>query len=555
MGKKSKEENAPSDIFKSLFGDSPQNAGLSLFTDNPFRRKPQSDSEKDQSSKQDSLGLGLGSGFEETESPKNGDFANPSDDSLMKEEIDLVEPKKNRKRERERNPNSSSESIGKEWVIGKKQKKVTEAEIGKPNSANPNSNAETMDEGKEIRKKKKRKRDEIEAEYEARKYGPIEEIEDGEAEIGRKIVGEKRKAADDSKEMVVSKEAYDDESKLQRTVFVGNLPLKMKRKALLKEFGQFGEVESVRIRSVPILDTKMPRKSAIFKGKINDSVDSVHAYIVFKDEQSAQSALSHNMTEFGGNHIRVDRACPPRKKLKEENAPLYDNKRTVFVGNLPFDVKDEEVYQLFCGLSQLESSIEAIRVIRDSNTSMGKGIAYVMFKTRDAANLVVNKMHLKLRDRDLRLYHARPDSRPPKRKNPTHSWADNSPKKRQSVTYTGMPSNQNDKPKMKAASLSYQGIRASKSGVQKKVSIRPRTNEHGKFESKRRGEAETKDRRTKRPAVAARKATGKRPTVAARKVGVMKGGDGSVRQTGKKRKLESRTPEDSRRDKRARKFK
>lgn len=44
------------------------------------------------------------------------------------------------------------------------------------------------------------------------------------------------------------------------------------------------------------------------------------------------------MMQFGGNHIRVDMACPPRKKMKTET-PLYNIKRTVFVGNLPFDVK------------------------------------------------------------------------------------------------------------------------------------------------------------------------------------------------------------------------
>lgn len=46
------------------------------------------------------------------------------------------------------------------------------------------------------------------------------------------------------------------------------------------------------------------------------------------------------VVQVGGNHIRVDRACPPRKKLKGgDDTPLYDNRRTVFVGNLPFDVK------------------------------------------------------------------------------------------------------------------------------------------------------------------------------------------------------------------------
>ncbi|MCX2959587.1 MAG: hypothetical protein N6V49_12795, partial [Serratia symbiotica] len=36
-----------------------------------------------------------------------------------------------------------------------------------------------------------------------------------------------------------------------------NLPLKVKKKTLVKEFSKFGEVESVRVRSVPILDVSV----------------------------------------------------------------------------------------------------------------------------------------------------------------------------------------------------------------------------------------------------------------------------------------------------------
>lgn len=45
-------------------------------------------------------------------------------------------------------------------------------------------------------------------------------------------------------------------------------------------------------------------------------------------------------------------------------------------------MQDEEIYQFFSGIKELESSIEAIRVVRDAGTSMGKGIAYILFKTR-----------------------------------------------------------------------------------------------------------------------------------------------------------------------------
>ncbi|XP_076898201.1 uncharacterized protein LOC143551706 [Bidens hawaiensis] len=265
---------------------------------------------------------------------------------------------------------------------------------------------------------KKRKRGEIEAEYEKTKLGGLEL--DMVKDEGVKVkIGWKRKEVE--KEELVAKEGFDDEKKLLRTVFVGNLPLKVKKKVLLREFQPFGEVESVRIRSVPLLDDKTPRKGAVIKKQMNDAIDRVNAYIVFKTEDSAQAALSHNMAVVGGNHIHVDRACPPRKKLKGENAPLYDTKRTVFIGNLPFDVKDEELYQLFTGFSNLKDCIEAIRVVRDPGTSMGNGVAYVLFTTKEAANMVVRKHKLKIRERELRFSHAMKtssNSTPSKRKEP-----------------------------------------------------------------------------------------------------------------------------------------
>ncbi|KAK9095516.1 hypothetical protein Scep_026985 [Stephania cephalantha] len=387
-------------------------------------------------------------------------------------------------------------------------------------------------------RKKKRKRAEIEEEYESRDQLVVAKIG---GDVGKRAVGEKRKTVEDPSEMMISKECFDDEDKLLRTVFVGNLPLKLKKKALLKEFGRFGEIESARIRSVPLVDSKTPRKGAIFKGKINESVDSVHAYIVFKDEKAAQASLSHNMAVLGGNHIRVDMACPPRKKLKGEQVPLYDNKRTVFVGNLPFDVKDEEVYRLFCGIEQLRPSIEGVRVIRDPNTSIGKGIAYILFKTRDAANQALRKKHLKLRDRELRLNRAIADSTiadstPSKRKNPMASSEDKSPTKR-----LAMSSYQQHKNNKEArGNLSYQGLKAKKLGVQKKDFIQKKSNVQGNKTPITGNAPEGRVRKNKRPAVAARKAN------------ALKGIVGPGKQTGMKRKVESRTPESSHRSKKAR---
>lgn len=478
MGKKSKESNhETSGAIKSLFSDS-----------NPFRLKPQPEPQPPPPPAE----LGLAS-------------PPPSDDGTTV----AVDAKKRKRDKKLENPNPTRALTP--ISIPKKRKKIENEE----------------DEGENFGKKlKKRKRDEIEAEYEKRKYGEIAETEEVAVSVG-----EKRKAKDVvASEIAASKEeeeGFDDESKMLRTVFVGNLPLKIKKKVLMKEFEQFGEIESVRIRSVPLVDSKTPRKGAIIKGKFNEAIGRVNAYIVYSNELSAQAALALNMSVIGENHIRVDMACPPRKKLKGET-PLYERKKTVFVGNLPFDVKDEELYQLLCGSDPSETNVEAVRVVRDPQTSLGKGIAYILFKTRDAANSICRRDDLKIRDRTLRVCHAKLDTTPSKRKDsvPRTDY----PRKKFAATSDGRSSGKNDKPKPSAASLSYQGLRSSKSGVVKKSGLHPRPSGgqgNRGFEKPR--EVDKQAQKAKRPAVAARKA-----------------------KMMKKRKLETGTPDDARRNKKAR---
>ncbi|GFZ16585.1 RNA-binding (RRM/RBD/RNP motifs) family protein [Actinidia rufa] len=413
--------------FKALFGNDPeQHSPVSIFSDNnPFRRNQIDRSQTPQQSQQErGLGLGFGSA-EDLENDSDGGYENPS----------LVDVKKrNRRGKKPRERRREGPDLGFDLKESLKRGKGKDPYLSFKSMELPK-----QDVGMELNGEQ----------------WDCDEWSSWRGRIGGREVGGKRKKVDDPVEMMVSEEGSDDETKLLRTVFVGNLPLTVKKKVLVKEFSQFGEIESVKIRSIPLLDTKKPRKRAVIQKKINDAVDRVHANIVFKTEQAARASLSHNMAVVGENHIYVDRACPPLKKLKGENAVFDDNKRTVFVGNVPSDVKDEEIYQLFSGIKDLESSIEAIRVIRDSGTSVGKGIAYVLFKTPEkcqtvsvsmlaetthpheifilvfkalskksfifgmqgAANLAVRSHSFNLRDRELSLHLARSNLTPSKRKN------------------------------------------------------------------------------------------------------------------------------------------
>lgn len=93
---------------------------------------------------------------------------------------------------------------------------------------------------------------------------------------------------------------------------------------------------------------------------------------------------------FEDHHLRVDHVSHPAPK---------DNKRTIFVGNLDFEEKEETLWKYFN--SKLDQDVESVRIIRDSKTNLGKGFALVQFKDTLSVNkaLLLNDKPLKLEPR------------------------------------------------------------------------------------------------------------------------------------------------------------
>lgn len=176
----------------------------------------------------------------------------------------------------------------------------------------------------------------------------------------------------------------DDTERLQRTIFVGNISVDVKSSALKKLFREHGAVESVRFRSVAVEGMKVEesgnqgamRKACYIKGKINKDVSGTcNAYIVFKKVESVESALKLNGTVFEGFHLNVDRA------IAKGESSGKDLRRSVFVGNIKFDATDEQLWKWFSErLPNGEKAVERVRIIRDRETRVGKGIGYVALK-------------------------------------------------------------------------------------------------------------------------------------------------------------------------------
>ncbi|KAK5117574.1 hypothetical protein LTR62_004996 [Meristemomyces frigidus] len=243
-----------------------------------------------------------------------------------------------------------------------------------------------------------------------------EVTDEDDAELGAEMIEEDDENPDDmaSPPKHETLQAADNElSKANRTAFLGNVSTtaissNSARKTLIKHLTSFfkdtskdpganPKLESLRFRSTPYASS-IPKKAAYARKEVMDATaKSSNAYAVYSSPQLAREAARRlNGTVVLERHLRVDEVAHPAK---------VDHKRCVFVGNLgfvddesniqqanedegrevrkrgkePADV-EEGLWRCFgkCG------TVESVRVIRDSTTRVGKGIAYVQFEDENA---------------------------------------------------------------------------------------------------------------------------------------------------------------------------
>lgn len=228
----------------------------------------------------------------------------------------------------------------------------------------------TVDRGKQSRKP----RDEDEADQADIDEDPNESLDSEEEEQAEALKAKSVKLRTDKMAQVRhedTKKRIIDEEKEGRTVFVGNLSVNTKKLPLKKLFSQFGKVETVRFRCAGRPDMKTTKKVAVIKQTFHDNRDNICAYVRMSSISEAEAACSLNGSCVEGFTIRVDMALKGK---------VHDNKKSIFLGNLSFSTKEEDVRQVFakCG------TIENIRIVRDGSTGIGKGFGYVNFESEQS---------------------------------------------------------------------------------------------------------------------------------------------------------------------------
>lgn len=223
--------------------------------------------------------------------------------------------------------------------------------------------------------------------------------------------------------------------KINRTVFLGNVSINtIKSKSAKKDLilhlrtgldEKHGEkIESIRFRSTAFVSDAGPKRAAYAKKELmEETTKSTNAYVVVSTDAAARKmALRLNGTTVLDRHLRVDSVGEPAK---------VDHKRCIFVGNLSFvdeatatdeteegekkrkrarepaDV-EEGLWRVFGKVGKVES----VRVVRDKETRISKGFAYVQFEGEnavEAALLMNEKKFPPMLPRPMRVMRAKKD--------------------------------------------------------------------------------------------------------------------------------------------------
>ena len=327
-------------------------------------------------------------------------------------------------------PVSKDELVKKQRTVIKIPKVTAPKQQTNENESTSNQSADESDEEEEEYNDESNEGDDSDdAEQTESTSKNDDENENLEAQYFDKLLSEQNEEQDESKESSDAKSSKAAEErtktkvattvdlkekeleKADRTVFVGNVPAdvitsKIIAKNFKNLFKHYGKIDSIRYRSISF-DEHLPRKVAFAKKNLHKSRDSVNAYIVYKEKPASIAAKELNATVFEDHHLRVDHVSHPAPK---------DNKRTIFVGNLDFEEKEETLWKYFN--SKLDQDVESVRIIRDSKTNLGKGFALVQFKDTLSVNkaLLLNDKPLETgtqkKGRKLRISRAKSNAKP-----------------------------------------------------------------------------------------------------------------------------------------------
>lgn len=276
----------------------------------------------------------------------------------------------------------------------------------------------------------------------------------------RDLKKQKKKEMDERR--YIKKADFSDRTLFVGNFPILDKKVKKAQKQIRNLFEPFGKVETVRVRNIAVRDAKTQnRKIALVSHSSNmKQKPFANAYVVFAvpllktndhpreeeeekeapekvvteedaatekvvvektateapaavmmtDEQAVimrqqmeNAVKSLNATVFEGRHLIVDFVTNYDGSFTEhKQLTKRDHGRSVFLGNLPFEIDDEDVWSLF--EKRMGLTVDRVRIVRDAETQRSRGFGFVMFRDEDDASLACTKSeHFRLGENMIRI--------------------------------------------------------------------------------------------------------------------------------------------------------
>uniref|UniRef100_A0A7S1Q3U3 RRM domain-containing protein n=1 Tax=Neobodo designis TaxID=312471 RepID=A0A7S1Q3U3_NEODS len=235
---------------------------------------------------------------------------------------------------------------------------------------------------------------------------PVDESLFGKKAPAEKLSRRQKRAAEEAekprkKHLSHSKDEQDPDE-IRRTVFVSNLPNSTHVRGELEKWlsKECGAIESVRMRCLRLAEQRGEKNRGrgvrVLRGELkDDDKASAVAYVLFSRASSVELALSLSGHVFKGRHLTIAR--------EEGESKAFLPKFSVFLGNLSYDVADEDVWNYF--LEKGITDVDRVRVLRDRDTGKAKGIGYVGFRSSASVRRAIDAREQDLLGRPLRICH------------------------------------------------------------------------------------------------------------------------------------------------------
>ncbi|XP_050220864.1 28 kDa ribonucleoprotein, chloroplastic-like [Mercurialis annua] len=188
-------------------------------------------------------------------------------------------------------------------------------------------------------------------------------VSDWESE-GEGVSAAAAAAAEEDEGSEPDEEAFEEPPE-EAKIFVGNLPYDVDSQKLAMLFEQAGTVE--------VAEVIYNRETDTSRGFGFVSMSTV--------EEADKAVEMFNRYDINGRSLTVNKAAP-RGSRPERTARVFEQSNRIYVGNLPWDVDNAQLEQVF---SEHGKVVDA-RVVYDRDTGRSRGFGFVTMSTETELN-------------------------------------------------------------------------------------------------------------------------------------------------------------------------